>query len=116
MKKLQKLTHIPKYDLEAESDMKEELRIVLKHMETSCEDYDKMEALGLKARAIQQKMVEMKHYSIKAKKTISKVKSIGDISTRAYTCWKSRDSAFFGEILEIQDKSKSLSQIYNGSD
>ena len=39
VKKLQKLTYIHKYDLEVESDMKEDLRIVLKHMKTSCEDY-----------------------------------------------------------------------------
>ena len=85
VKKLQKLTYIPEYDLEVESDMKKDLRIVLKHMKTSCEYYEKMKALGLRVRAIHQKLADMKHYSIEAKKMMAKVKIIEDILTRACT-------------------------------
>ena len=42
MNKLQKLTHIPKSGIEAEIAMEEELQILLKHMETSCEDEEKI--------------------------------------------------------------------------
>ena len=63
-------------------------------MDTSYEDEEKMKAFGLRARAINQKLTEIKHYSIEVKKMMTRVKSIEDISTRAYTYLKSRDAVF----------------------
>ena len=85
-------------------------------MDTSYEDEEKMKAFGLRARAIHQKLTEIKHYSIEAKKMMTRVKSIEDISTRAYTYLKSRDAVFFGEFLEIQHKAKSLLKSCNVSE